>query len=754
MICWRYLQGSVPTCLGRALSAAIFCLALVCAGANLRAQSVACAECHAGVWQSYRQSGMARSFFRPRPENTVEEYAHGDPYYHRASATYYAMVRRGGEYFQRQYQAGFDGRQTNLLGTKIDFVLGSGNHARAYLHRTAKNTLILLPLGWYAEKGGTWAMNPGYDRPDHQALRRNITYECMFCHNAYPEIPAGDRGPRATPVYSSVPEGIDCQRCHGNGDRHAALARGRASFDEIRAAIVNPARLAPERQMEVCMQCHLETTSSGLPASIVRYDRGPFSYHPGEPLGGFMLHFDHAPGRGYDDKFEITGSVYRLRKSQCFQKSGGALQCTTCHNPHKPLRGAEATAHYAEVCLKCHGAALETAIAAGRHTASNDCTGCHMPKRRTADVVHAVMTDHYIQRRPPAGDLLAEKPEERQTEANAYRGEVVLYDPPTLPKPEDELYVAVAQVSNASNLVPGIARLAAAIRQFRPASAEFYLQLGDGLCNAGKCGEALPVYQEALRHEPQSEPALVRLAVCLMTLRQYPRAAETLRDALRLEPADAATWIQLGLAQLGQGKTNDALSAFETARQADPAMVEPYNLLGSILFESGDAARAEPLLREAIRMQPNFAPAHNNLGNLLSETGRFEEARYHFEAALRYQENYSGARYNYALALTRVHRVDEARAQVETILRTNPNSAEAHEFLGNLYLARKEVDRAIGEYREAVRIQPEFDRANLDLGKALVGSGKPDAAYPYLQKAAQSRDAEIRDAARRIIEKH
>ena len=52
-------------------------------------------------------------------------------------------------------------------------------------------------------------------------------------------------------------------------------------------AIVNPSRLNAERQIEVCMQCHLETTSTRLPNSIQRYERGAFSYKPGEPLGGF-----------------------------------------------------------------------------------------------------------------------------------------------------------------------------------------------------------------------------------------------------------------------------------------------------------------------------------------------------------------------------------------------------------------------------------------------------------------------------------
>src|SRR2546426_8252782 len=35
--------------------------------------------------------------------------------------------------------------------------MGSGNHVRTYLNRTSRNTLIELPLVWYAEKGGVFA---------------------------------------------------------------------------------------------------------------------------------------------------------------------------------------------------------------------------------------------------------------------------------------------------------------------------------------------------------------------------------------------------------------------------------------------------------------------------------------------------------------------------------------------------------------------------------------------------------------------
>jgi predicted CXXCH cytochrome family protein len=704
-----------------------------------------CATCHQKIAQSFRSTGMARSFYRPAPANTVEDYTNKNSYYHAPSDMHFTMVRRDNRYFQRQSQIGFDGRETNVVEKEIDFVLGSGNHARTYLHRTAAGTLQQLPLGWYAENGGalggTWAMNPGYDRPDHQGFRRNVTYDCMFCHNAYPEIPAGNEVPRSTPVYSRVPEGIDCQRCHGNGDKHAALAAGTpASGEEIRAAIVNPSRLAPERQMEVCLQCHLETTSSPLPASIVRYERAPFSYRPGEPLGDFMLHFDRAK---LDDRFEITGSAYRLRQSKCFLQSKGALKCTTCHDPHAAPRGEAAARHYTEACQQCHGTNLGTT-----HPVSIDCIGCHMPKRRTSDVVHVVMTDHYIQRVPP-GNLLAPIAEKRQTDANAYRGEVTPY----LPAKADELYLAIAQVSQGSNLLAGIAQVAAALQKYRPAHAEYYLQLGDALNIAGKPDAALSAYEEAVRREPESAAAQERLALCLSALRQNTRAEEILQGLLKLQPGTARLWVELGGVQVGAGKTQQALAAFEKAAQVDPEMPEAWNSAGAISLETGNAVRAETALRNAIRAQPNFAPAHNNLGNLLSAAGRFDEAAYHFEAAIRYQDNYMGARYNYALALARVLRYEQAQAQIEEVLRLAPQSAEAHEFLGNILIARGQTAQAIAQYRDALRIEPHFDRANLDVGTTLVKSGEVEAALPYLRAAAQSADGSIRQEARDKLQK-
>ena len=141
------------------------------------------------------------------------------------------MIARDGKYYQRRWQIGFDGKETNVDEKQVDFVIGSGNHSLTYLHLTSRGALQVLPLSWYSEKGGYWDMSPGYDQPDFPGSVRPVHYECMFCHNAYPKIPeALEHAANAEMTFlDPVPEGIDCQRCHGPGQRHVALASAGAA---------------------------------------------------------------------------------------------------------------------------------------------------------------------------------------------------------------------------------------------------------------------------------------------------------------------------------------------------------------------------------------------------------------------------------------------------------------------------------------------------------------------------------------------
>jgi len=697
---------------------------------------------------------MGRSLYRLSPQTLVEDFKSAGAFYHEPSDSYFAMIERGGKYYQRRWQRGFDGKETNVEEKQIDFVLGSGNHARTYLHLTTRNTLQQLPLGWYAEKSGYWAMNPGYDRPDYQGSTRVIHYECMFCHNAYPRIPEANREAGAEPQYlQPIPEGIDCQRCHGPGQRHIETA-GRPGVrpDEIRAAIVNPARLSSEREMEVCLECHLETTSRLLPHSIQRLDRGPFSFIPGQPLADFRLSFDRAPGKNED--FEVAHAAYRLRQSRCFLKSAGKLRCTTCHDPHDIPRGEAAASRYNGVCRGCHRAGLEPADV---HAGGANCQGCHMPRRRTDDAVHIIMTDHKIARRPPAGDMLAEKKEKHESPATSYRGEVVPYYPekPAMTA-QTLLYQALAQVTDRSDLQAGLPRLSSLIEKYRPPQAGFYSGLGEGYRSAKDGAKAIAYFEEAARRAPASEILQLELGNALMESGQWVKAEAALRRAKTLRPDDAAAWGLLGWVlwqQDKQDKKAEAKTALETGVKLDPDSPDLHNYLAALYMGSGDAVAAEREFRAALKINPGVAEWQSNLAGLLASRGETAEARYRFEQSIRLNPEYAEARLNYARLLANANQLADSENQAKAAVESDPNLAPAHELWGYLLSAKGDFHGAVRELQSALRLRPDSGRSHYELGLALGRLGDSSAALEHLKLAAQGTDPEARSAAQQVLQR-
>src|SRR5262245_12342742 len=148
------------------------------------AEPGACAECHREIAESYAGAAMARTFGAVWSENDFPELKRG-AFHHDASEEFFTVYTRDGMQYIQRRQIGFDGAGTNVFEARVNYRIGSGNHARSYISRTKAGELIELPITWYAGNGGYWAMSPGYDRPDHAGFSRKIGYRWLSCHNGY-----------------------------------------------------------------------------------------------------------------------------------------------------------------------------------------------------------------------------------------------------------------------------------------------------------------------------------------------------------------------------------------------------------------------------------------------------------------------------------------------------------------------------------------------------------------------------------------
>jgi tetratricopeptide (TPR) repeat protein len=259
-----------------------------------------------------------------------------------------------------------------------------------------------------------------------------------------------------------------------------------------------------------------------------------------------------------------------------------------------------------------------------------------MPSRRTEDVVHVVMTDHRIQRRKPAGDLLAHRREKTDAE-QTYRGEVVLRYPQTgLDNRLRDIFLGIAQVKEKANLERGLPLLRKALSRREVPAAEPYFELAEAEAASGNKQAAVRAYRQAIERDPAALQPLNNLANLLADLGRPDEAIELYRKAIEIDPLASKTRTNLGLALLEKGDTQGAEQAFRDAVDANPMDSEAQLNLGSALLAGGDLQAARRALETALVIEPAKAKAHYNLGLLFLTLGQPADARAHFESAVKW----------------------------------------------------------------------------------------------------------------------
>ncbi len=582
----------------------------------------ACASCHPEIAESYLSVGMSRSFFRPRADRFIEDFQQNH-FYHAPSREHYEMVRAGEELQFRRYQLDAESRPINVWEHRVDWILGSGHRSRTYLYQTTEGELFQLPVAWYSQTR-RWGMAPGFDNPDHQGISRRVRRECMFCHNAYPLQSADTAEYRVSQGFiRELPQGIGCQRCHGPGAEHIELAlKGELEAGTGAVAIVNPRRLESRLRRDVCYQCHLQPSVT-IPR-LARFGRGDYSYRPGQPLDDYLVFLDpREEGQARSERFEINHHPYRLEQSPCYLKSNGGLECLDCHDPHAKPPLPQRLERYRRVCLGCHEEGRNWSQHPGTAIpADGACVDCHMPQRRTQDVVQVVMTDHRIQIPPSGRDLLAPLQEKVPTLVEA-----VFLRPERAPQRTlGEIYRAVATLRTGPS-AEAADHLRKMLRRLPLPDWEPYLELARYEMSRRRFRQAEAALQQLILREPDLSLAKEWIALCTSGRGDETGARAILERLTEGDSRRPDSHFYLARLLLARGEASPAVAELHKAIELRPNYADAWYLLGLAFqhLESRDSAAAA--FRRTLEIQPSHSLGYLRLGRLLLDQGQAEEAR-------------------------------------------------------------------------------------------------------------------------------
>ena len=326
--------------------------------ASAYAGDQACASCHQKEASTYAVTPHALDSSLPSPKTVLGNFTAGQNVLATSNPNLvFAMIAADNAFYESAADIHNPGRPIGEAAT-IDLVVGSGRHGQTYLYWKG-DQLFELPVSWWGYSH-RWINSPGYVDGSVDFLRP-IPPRCLECH-----VTRFDSTPPPANRYarSSLVLGIGCERCHGPGLQHVQRERGphppRAGDAGI--AIVNPARLARDRQLDLCALCHAGAGRPFTPALL---------YQPGDSLDQFIRITAPAANAPIDVHGNQVGA---LEASKCFLS--GKLNCSTCHNVHQTQESADAfSAH----CLECH-----QVQACGRYkqlgeTIRSRCVDCHMP---------------------------------------------------------------------------------------------------------------------------------------------------------------------------------------------------------------------------------------------------------------------------------------------------------------------------------------------------------------------------------------
>lgn len=278
------------------------------------------------------------------------------------------------------------------------------------------------------------------------------------------------------------------------------------------------------------------------------------------------------------------------------------------------------------------------------------------------------------------------------------------------------------------------APLFARARASAPREARFAYLHGLALKGAGRTGDAVAAFKDAIRHEPQANAPYLALADAQGRLGRFDDAQSTLRKLLRQEPENIEALMALAAALAGAG---DRAAAETPLRRAlglaqDPRLkASLHNNLSVVLGAQEKHQEALESLDTVARLAPNAANLDNRRIDILYRMGRFEDCVAVYEKLLAQNPADPAMHRAYNSLLYRMGREDQYLSSYDRAPKTRELMLARAETLS----LQKRGAEAHDIYAELMARDPADATAQAGLAASLVQMGRAQEAMTAFEAA-------------------
>lgn len=585
----------------------------------------ACRMCHGEIYESFVRTGMGSSFDKASRFKSAAVFTRHTVVYDSFADMHYHPYWKGDSLYIREFR--LVKQDTVFQRTEpVHYIIGSGQHTNSHLFEV-NGYVYQLPLTWYSQKK-KWDLPPGFENGRNQRFSRSIGFECMSCHNAMPKMDeqSGNK-------FTSIGNGIDCERCHGPGELHVKQKlMGKRVDTAVQAdlTIVNPRRLPWERQIDICQRCHLQGNA------VLKEGKKFDDFKPGMRLSDVMdVYMPRYSGN--QNELIMASHAQRLQMSRCFigsSESEKKLSCIGCHNPHVSVKET-GNALFNQTCNGCHAATESCKEKPNvRQSVNNNCVACHMQKSGTIDIPHVSVTDHRI-----AVPVQQKKLDEVKLFAGIYcvnnrnvaegsRARALLA---YVEKFEGEYGVLdsvedfLSQNRDKSLFVhhaflkqnySGIVQMAQSMNPEEENDPWTCYRIGQAFQNLQQTDLSIRWYQRAVKMAPSNLDFQNKLAAAFVETGNMSDGISLLNHLLRLNNRQEETYTNLGFAYVKQGDYPMALRAYNRALALNPDYQQALFNKAALTNLQGDRKTTIALLKQILSRHPNNPAVQSLLQSL------------------------------------------------------------------------------------------------------------------------------------------